>query len=100
MRTVVTADDAGDGGEADAGALEVLVAVQAVEGVEELVRVVHVEARAVVADEEGLLLRVPAEVDDGRVYLGGELDGVAEEVFEGDAEELGVGVDGAGRGRW
>src|SRR5665213_1705976 len=88
---VVAADNAADGGETDAGPLEVLVAVQAVEGVEELAGVEHVEARAVVAHEPSFLFRVPAEVDDADGLLRAELDGVAEEVFEGDLGEFGVG---------
>jgi len=88
--TVMATDDAGDGGEADA--FEVLVTVEAVEGVEEFVGVVHVEAGTVVADEPDFLGGIPADVDDGVGFFGGELDGVAHKVFEGDSEEFGVGV--------
>ena len=54
----VAGDHALHGGEADARALELGGVVQALEGAEELVGVGHVEARAVVADEEdGLAAR-------------------------------------------
>src|SRR3954468_19075945 len=46
----VALHDAADVGEADPGALELLVAVQALEDAEELVGVLHVEADAVVPD--------------------------------------------------
>src|ERR1043166_6415717 len=74
----VAVDDARGGREADAGAVEVGRAVQAVERREQLVGARRVEAGAVVADEvragEG------AELDPRRVALGGELPGVAQEV--------------------
>jgi len=93
---VVAADDAGDGGEADAGAFEVFIAVEAIEGVEELIGVEHVETSAVIADEPGAVAAgggVPADIDDGALDAGAELDGVAEEVFKGDTEEFGIAVD-------
>jgi hypothetical protein len=90
--SVVAVDDASDGGETDSGAFEVLIAVQAVEGIEEFVGVVHVEAGSVVLDEERLFFLIKAKVNDGLVDLRGKLGGVSEEIFESDPEELGVAV--------
>ena len=51
-------DHAPDVGQADAGALELLRAVQPLEDAEELLDVLHVEAHTVVADEEDELARL------------------------------------------
>ena len=60
-----------DGGQADAGAGEVLGRVQPLEGAEELVGVGHVEARAVVAHEVDALARrsVPRRTRSARSSL-------------------------------
>ena len=87
-RSVVSADDAGDCGEANAGAFEVLVPVKTVEGVEEFFSVVHVEAGAVVANEPGVLGGVPAEFDGRLRNSSGELDRVAKKIFKGDTEKF------------
>ena len=90
----MAADDALNGCEADAGALELGRAVQALERSEELVRVSLIEADAVVADEEDPLgaPRLGADLDRGRVALGGELPRVAEEVVEHRREQARVAV--------
>jgi hypothetical protein len=51
----VTLDDALDDGQTHAGALEILQAVQPLEHAEQLIGIFHVEAGAIVTDEENLL---------------------------------------------
>src|SRR5467141_2207467 len=66
----VPVDDASDGGEADAGALEVGSGMQSLEHAEQLVRVLHVEAGAVIPDHEGLApVRVGGSEFDSRRRL-------------------------------
>src|SRR6266851_4928171 len=88
----VPIDDAPDGGEADARTLEVGGGMQPLEHAEQLVRVFHVEASAVVPDHEG-----PApvcvggsELDSWSRLLRGVLPAVAEQIVEGHAQEPGV----------
>ena len=89
------------GRQADAGAFEVVRRVQALEGAEQLVRVGHVEARAVVARRR---TRCPppfepaVDLDAGASPLAGELPGVAHQVLEQDGQQLRVGL-GAEPGR-
>ena len=45
-------DDASHGSQSDAGAFEFVRAVESLENAEELIGIFHVEARAIVADEE------------------------------------------------
>lgn len=100
--SVVAVNDASDGGESDSRTFEVFVAVQAVEGVKELANVKHIETCAVIADKPGFLLSIPTEVDDGFGHPGAELDGVAQKILQGYAEEpriagsqqIGLDVDG------
>ncbi len=91
--SVVATNHAGYGGETDSGAFEIFVAMKSVESVEELVGVGHVETGTIVADKPSILFFVPAELDERVRELGGELGGIAEEVFEGDADELRVALD-------
>src|SRR5256714_1858777 len=85
----VTVDDTLDGGEADARALELFVAVETLERAEKLSGVCHVEARAVVADEVNdlALLALPTESYLRRVALRCELPGVAQKVREHDLQQ-------------
>src|SRR5829696_2480940 len=92
-------DDALDGGEPYAGALELLRAVQPLEGAEELVGVGHLEARPVVAhvvDRDAApaaeLLLHP-ELYAGLGLLRGELPGVADQVLQSHPEEPRVPPD-------
>ena len=91
----VAADDALDGGEADAGSGELGGGVEALEGGEQLVGEGHVEAGAVVADvvDGGAAGLLAAELDARGGLVAGELPGVAEEVVEEEAEEVGVALD-------
>ena len=93
-------DPLGDG-QADAGALEFLAGVQPAEGGEQLGGVGHVEAGAVVPDEEGPLA-VPqpgAELDPGGRRPGGILPGVVQQVLQGDAHQPLVAEGPQARGR-
>ena len=90
--SMVAVNDAGGSGESDSRTLEVFVAVQAVEGVKELVHVKHIETCAVIADKPGFLLSIPTEVDHGFGHPGAELDGVAQKIFQGYAQESGIAV--------
>src|SRR2546425_1191465 len=78
--------------QADPCAFELFRAVEPLERAEQLLGVGHVEARAVVPYEVGgrAVLLGNAELDPGGAALSGELPGVAEQVFEHDAQERGV----------
>src|SRR5712692_4614059 len=90
---IVPGDDALDGREADAGSFEVRVGVKALEGSEELVRVCHVEASAVVPDiERGLGPVRTTDLHVGIRPLAGELPRVTHQVLEDDGQELGIGL--------
>src|SRR5690242_9403345 len=90
----VTVDDALDRRQTDAGPRIVARRVQALERPEELVRISHVEARAVVAYEESRpsLVLQGADLDPRLFLLGGEFPGVSEEVLQDDAQQMRVGV--------
>src|SRR5690348_5492783 len=96
----VTLDDALDRRQADAGAGELVDAVQALERAEQLGDVTHVEAGAVVAHEVAApaVLHLGAELDARARVARRVFPGVAQEVLEDEADERGVGlVDEAGR---
>src|SRR5262245_41116713 len=78
----VAAPDALDQREADAGPLELVGAVQALEHAEQAGRVRHVEADAVVRDpvHDLAVLDGAADGDAGRRAAAGVLDGVADQV--------------------
>ena len=88
----VTLHDAVHRGEADTGALVLGSGVQALEGAEQLLGVRHVEAGAVVPDEEDALgaLAVGADLDARRGLLAGELPGVAQQVLERRGEQASI----------
>ena len=67
------------GRQADARARELRLGVQALEGIEELPNIGHLEARAVVAHEVRRLAIavVRTELDPGRIAGAGEFPGVA-----------------------
>ncbi len=61
----------------DAGALELVGTVQALKDSEQLVDVLHVKTRPVVAYEiDGLPLRFTANINNGRIAIAGVFDGV------------------------
>src|SRR4051812_31216988 len=76
----VAPDDTVHDGQADPGAGKLLVGVQAFEWTEKLVRVLHVEARAVIANEEDALaaMRPGPHLDTGVHIETGELPRVTE----------------------
>src|SRR5256885_11107201 len=78
----VPTNDAFDGGQADARALEFLVGMKALESPEELAGVSHVEARSVVSYEIGrcAVLSVDPELDPGPGALAGKFPRVPEQV--------------------
>src|SRR3990170_8578457 len=87
-------DDALHGRQADARPRELLLRMQPLESTEQLVRVRHIEAYPVVANEVGRALAVPQAPDlDARMLrLGGELPGVGDQVFKRRAQEPGIGL--------
>ena len=91
--SVMSMNHARHGCETDAGALKILVAVESVEGGKEPVGVVHVKARAIVANEKP---RSGAGSQPNSITgcgdLGAELDRVAEQVFQRDLKKARVGV--------
>src|SRR5687767_2207130 len=82
------------GGQSDAAPLELGRGVQSLEGAEELARVGHVEAGAVVAHVEAALagvLRHP-ELDMRLRFPGGVLPGVGEQVLEHHLDQVRVAL--------
>ena len=96
----VAFDDAADGGEADASAFKIGVAMQALKGAKEVCSVLHVEPDAIIADEEGRSTGNKHLADfDHRGLAGARVfDGIAEEVGENLLDEAGVAHDGRQRG--
>ena len=88
----MTVDDSLCHSESDALARKLALAVQALEGAEELVRIDHVEADAVVANEEPVLTCDPLGADGyHRLRLvARELPRIADEVGQQDAHEPGI----------
>src|SRR2546426_9687670 len=88
----VPGDDAPDGGETDAGALEVGSGMQSLEYAEQLIRILHVEAGAVVPDHEGpAAVRFDrGELDPRLRLLRGVLPAVPEQIVEDHAQQARV----------
>ncbi len=88
-------DDAADGRQADARTLELVVPVQTLEDAEQLARVAHVEADAVVADEDVLIVLSGADPNlDHRVRARPRvLHGVVDEVREHLQHQVGIARD-------
>ncbi len=87
---MVAVHNPGGGSQADAGAFEVLVAMEAMEGRKEAVGISHIESGAVVTDEIGSLRSVPPKLDEGFGAARGKFDGVTEKVFERNPDETGI----------
>ena len=86
--TAVAAHDAPNRSQADAGAREIVRTVQALEHAEQPVCEAHVEAGAVVAHGERVgLARAPFERDQRLRRLGAVFPGVAQQVFDHDAQQ-------------
>jgi hypothetical protein len=85
----VPLDDALHGRKPDPAAGKLSLRVKPLEGGEQLVHVPHIEADAVVADEEGLLIpgKVDAKLDLRRRPALGELPRVADEVGQHDPHQ-------------
>ena len=94
-------DDAADVGKADAGALEEIVRMQALEDAEQFLRVPHVEADTVVAHAEDPFIRGRAglarDFDDGGVACAGVFERVREKVENRLAERGMIGLDAGQR---
>src|SRR5208282_5079520 len=91
----VTGDDALHGRESDPGALEIFGQVQALEHTKELVRVLHVEADAVVSDEHDHVLASAISAPDldlGMRASAGKLDRVGNKIVERELEHRAVAV--------
>src|SRR3712207_1015369 len=88
----VAAHDSRDRREAYARSLKIIRAMPPLESPEELLGVPGIEAHPVVAHVVGYLV-VPVggtELYGGRLFCGGELEGVAQEVLERHSQETGV----------
>src|SRR5215212_9849162 len=85
----VALDNTPDGGQPDAGALELLHAMQPLEHPKKLIYVLHFEANPVVADEvDGLvLLYSTADLDLGSLAGARVLEGVGEEVLPDQVQQ-------------
>src|SRR5438445_13742994 len=85
----VAVDDAAGRGQADAGAWELVPAVQALEGAEEPVGIDHVETDPVVLDEDARLAvdHLAADRDLRRAPQAAELPGVVDQVGEQDPNQ-------------
>src|SRR5258708_5811609 len=90
----VPGEDALDGGQADAVALELVRVVQPLERLEQFVRVGGIETGAVVADEVNrpAALLPGAEFDSRRGVPLRVLEGVAEQVLQRDLQQVAVAV--------
>jgi hypothetical protein len=79
----------------DPGALERGGRMQALKRLKELARPCLVEAHPVVADDDGRLSAgvLGAAFDARASRLGGELQAVADQVFERDAHQGSIGID-------
>src|SRR5881409_1365174 len=93
---VVAVEDALHDRQADAGASELALVMQALEGTEQAVGIGHVEADAVVGDEAILLAVVldHADTDHRLVGLAGELPRVLQQVLHCDLHQRAVGLHG------
>src|SRR5207237_6228312 len=91
----VALNDAPDVGEADAGALEVRAAVQALKDAKQFLGIFHVEAHAVVADEDNRLsLRLEgADLDAGLGAGPGVFEGVGQQVDEDQPQQRRVAAN-------
>ena len=95
-RAAVAMDDALHGGETDAGAFEIFLAMQPLKGPEELIGIFRIEAHSVVAHEEGDGARgcgERAELNHPMRQAAGEFDGVGDEVGIDDFEKTGIATD-------
>src|SRR5579863_1206826 len=82
---------AGDGeSQADAAAGAAAVGIDAIEGIEDAGERILGNAGAAVANNDGGVRALGAEGDVDRGFRRGVADGVADDVFDGAAEELGV----------
>src|SRR6185295_4548468 len=93
----VALEDALHDRQPDAAALEFRLAMQALERAEQLRRVLHVEADAVVAHEVGLLLHVPTDIHPRAVALARILERVADEIGPDLADDRGLAFAGRHR---
>ena len=93
-------DDALHGRQTNTGAREFGFRVQSLERSEQSLRESHVEARAIIAHEAGrrCLILLDSELDPGAPGFAGELPGVVQEVFQGDAQQRLISQDGDLRG--
>src|SRR5579875_2323487 len=91
--TAMALENTVDRGEAYTGAFELPHIVQALKGDEQLLAVLHVETRAVVADVTGqhAILGSHAELDAALRPLRAELPGVVQEVLERNFDKAGIG---------
>src|SRR5207245_7398253 len=97
----VAVDDAPDVRQADPRALELLRAMETLEHAEELGGVLHVEADAVVADEDHDLVAgavLHADLDPRVIALARVLDRIGHEVGQGQPQHRGIPRH-AGQGR-
>jgi hypothetical protein len=87
-------NDALHGGQADAGSLELLCRVKALERTEKLACEAHIESRAVVSNEvhAGSPTLYPPELNFGPLSLRRELPGVADQVLQYDRQEACVAI--------
>src|SRR6266404_4333769 len=81
--------------EADAGAFELSCRMQALEHAEEFVGILHVEAYAIVADEErGFVVRLGgADLDSGPLALAGVFQGIGKQIDDGLAKHERITLD-------
>ena len=87
----VAPHDTFDGRQANAQPLEFASQVQALEGLEQLTGIGHIEARPVIADEERsfVVRRRGTNFDQGIIAMARELPGVADQVLERGATKTG-----------
>src|SRR5579863_1088018 len=91
---MVAANDPVDDRQPDASAGEFGLRMHALKRTEELARILHVEASAVVTHEIHVLggLCESSDLDEGRIAVGGELEGVGQQVGQNLLEQGAVGA--------
>src|SRR5690348_13814619 len=89
------ADNSIHGSETDSSAFEFFCAMEALENPEEFIHIFHVEADAIITNEDGVpaISFGRAHLDDGFLTGPGVLNGVGEEIGKDLLHQAGIALD-------